>query len=116
VIRLIRADVELPDAALASDSSLAKALDHEVVAGWATFRKALEVTRDALIAEPSGSAWGTRFFVAVDPPELVGWGGFKGPPKTALSRSPKPGGGAVSRPRRPGRCSRRHSPMTGSRR
>ena len=39
---------------------------------------------DALAANPSGSAWGARFFVARDPPELVGWGGFKGPPKDGV--------------------------------
>jgi ribosomal-protein-alanine N-acetyltransferase len=65
------------DAALAGDDALARALGHEVVPGWATFREALPKTRDALVEEP---VWGTRFFVSGDPPELVGWGGFKGPP------------------------------------
>ena len=61
-----------------------EALGHDVVAGWATFTEALQPTRDALAANPSGSAWGARFFVARDPPELVGWGGFKGPPKDGV--------------------------------
>jgi [ribosomal protein S5]-alanine N-acetyltransferase len=80
VIRLVRADLSLMDAALAGDEPLARALGHGVVAGWATFTGALRPTRDALAANPEGSRWGTRFFLAGDPPELVGWGGFKGPP------------------------------------
>lgn len=69
------------DAALEGDESLARALGHDVVPGWATFTEALQPTRDALAGNPNGSAWGARFFVAGDPPELIGWGGFKGPPK-----------------------------------
>jgi [ribosomal protein S5]-alanine N-acetyltransferase len=65
------------DAALAGDDALARALGQDVVPGWATFREALRPTRDALVGEP---IWGTRLFVSGDPPELVGWGGFKGPP------------------------------------
>ena len=80
MIRLVRADPSLMDAALAGDEPLARALGHGVVAGWATFTGALRPTRDALAANPEGSRWGTRFFLAGDPPELVGWGGFKGPP------------------------------------
>jgi ribosomal-protein-alanine N-acetyltransferase len=73
VIRLVRADAELLEAALAGDDALARALGHDVVAGWATFREALKSKHDA--------AWGSRLFVAGEPPELVGWGGFKGPPR-----------------------------------
>ncbi len=40
----------------------------------------LAFTRDAVAADPSVVAWGTRLFVADPPRELVGWGGFKGPP------------------------------------
>ena len=84
MIRLVRADVRLLDAALAGDDSLSKALGHGVVAGWATFTGALRPTRDALAADPGRAAWGARFFVAGDPPELVGWGGFKGPPQDGV--------------------------------
>jgi RimJ/RimL family protein N-acetyltransferase len=84
VIRLVRAELHLMEAALAGDDRLARALGHDVVAGWATFTEALQLTRDALAANPGGSAWGVRFFVARDPPELVGWGGFKGPPKDGV--------------------------------
>jgi [ribosomal protein S5]-alanine N-acetyltransferase len=84
VFRLVRAELDLMEAALAGDDALARALGHDVVAGWATFTEALKPTRDALAASPDASAWGARFFVAGDPPELVGWGGFKGPPKDGV--------------------------------
>jgi RimJ/RimL family protein N-acetyltransferase len=80
VVRLVRVDLDLLDAALAGDDALARALGHDVAAGWATFREALQRTRDALAAGPGDAAWGSRLFVAENPPELVGWGGFKGPP------------------------------------
>jgi [ribosomal protein S5]-alanine N-acetyltransferase len=79
VVRLVRAELSLLDASLAGDDSLARALGLDVVPGWATFTTALRPTRDVIAA--NGSRWGARFFVAGDPPELVGWGGFKGPPK-----------------------------------
>jgi [ribosomal protein S5]-alanine N-acetyltransferase len=72
------------DAALAGDDALARVLGHDVVPGWATFREALPPTRDALTEHPNGHAWGTRLFVSGDPPELVGWGGFKGPPSDGV--------------------------------
>jgi RimJ/RimL family protein N-acetyltransferase len=84
VIRLVRANVELLDAAIAGDGPLACALGHDVVAGWATFRGALRSVRDALAGGSDDTPWGPRLFVAGDPPELVGWGGFKGPPRDGV--------------------------------
>jgi [ribosomal protein S5]-alanine N-acetyltransferase len=81
VVRLVRAELHLMDAALAGDEALARALGHAVVPGWATFTEALRPARDAVASDPGRAVWGTRFFVAGDPPELVGWGGFKGPPR-----------------------------------
>jgi [ribosomal protein S5]-alanine N-acetyltransferase len=80
MVCLVRAELRLMDAALVGDDALAEALGHGVAAGWATFTEALVPTRDAVAARPEGAAWGPRFFVAGDPPELVGWGGFKGSP------------------------------------
>jgi hypothetical protein len=37
VIRLVRADLDLLDAAPAGDELLARALGHDVVADWSTF-------------------------------------------------------------------------------
>jgi [ribosomal protein S5]-alanine N-acetyltransferase len=84
VIHLVRADLHLMDAALEGDEALGEALGHDVAAGWATFTEALQPTRDALAARPDGAAWGPRLFVTGDPPELVGWGGFKGPPNDGV--------------------------------
>lgn len=67
MIRLVRADLHLMDAAFASEDALAVMLGHDVVAGWATFTAALQATRDALAANTSGSAWDARLFVAGDP-------------------------------------------------
>lgn len=82
MVILVAADQRLMDAALAGDEALAATLGHGVVAGWATFTGALEATRDALAADPSGPTWGARLFVANG--ELVGWGGFKGPPRDGV--------------------------------
>jgi [ribosomal protein S5]-alanine N-acetyltransferase len=84
VIRLVRADVSLLDAALQGDDALGRALGIEVVSGWVTFTEALAPTRDAVATNPGQVEWGARFFVAGDPAELVGWGGFKGPPEDGV--------------------------------
>jgi ribosomal-protein-alanine N-acetyltransferase len=70
-LRLLRPDVAALDAAAEGDGALAAILGCPVVAGWATFTERLR-------AAPAG-AWGTRFFVSAG--EVVGWGGFKGPPR-----------------------------------
>ena len=57
---------------------------HEVVSGWATFRDALPRARGALAGQPGDTPWGPRLFVSGDPPELIGWGGFKGPPRDGV--------------------------------
>jgi [ribosomal protein S5]-alanine N-acetyltransferase len=80
VVSLVTPGVELMDAALEGDERLAATLGHPVVPGWATFAEALPHVRDALASDPGGARWGPRLFMAGDPPELVGWGGFKGPP------------------------------------
>lgn len=77
---LVRADRRLMDAAVAGDDALTQALGHAVAPGWATFRGALRNTRYALPATEQTPVWGARLFVCGTPPELVGWGGFKGAP------------------------------------
>jgi RimJ/RimL family protein N-acetyltransferase len=84
VIRLVPATPDLLRAALAGDDALAAALGCDVVPGWATFRRALEPKREALAGGPEAERWGPRLFLAGDPPELVGWGGFKGPPREGV--------------------------------
>jgi RimJ/RimL family protein N-acetyltransferase len=74
-MRLVTPDLALLDAAIAG------AIDGmDVAAGWAVFEGALPRTREALARDPDAGRWGTRLFVLDDPPTLVGWGGFKGPP------------------------------------
>jgi RimJ/RimL family protein N-acetyltransferase len=84
VVRLITPDLQQLDAALEGDEELSEALGLEVAPGWVTFRQALTHTRDARAKDPGGAEWGTRFFAAGDPPELIGWGGFKGPPREGV--------------------------------
>ncbi len=84
VIRLVPVTVDLLDAAMVDDDALVRALGHDVAPGWVTFREALQATHDAIAAAPTISAWGARFFVAGEPLELVGWGGFKGPPEEGV--------------------------------
>ena len=81
---LIPATVRLLDAALAGGDALAEALGHGVEPGWATFVDALRPTRDAVAASPGREAWGPRLFLHGDPRRLVGWGGFKGPPRDGV--------------------------------
>jgi [ribosomal protein S5]-alanine N-acetyltransferase len=83
VIRLVRADLELLDAAPAGDNCLARQLGHDVVAGWVAVTEALEPTRKALPLN-SGVGWGARFFLTDDPRQLVGWGGFKDAPRDGV--------------------------------
>jgi RimJ/RimL family protein N-acetyltransferase len=80
-VRLITPSLELLDAALMGDDALAKALGRPVVPGWVSFTAALPPTRAALAEDADEGRWGTRLFLAGDPEELVGWGGFKGPPR-----------------------------------
>ena len=79
-VRLLAPDVSMLDAAIDGPESLARALGgYAICAGWEVFPEALPRTRDALADDPD-TRWGTRLFVLDEPPTLVGWGGFKGPP------------------------------------
>ena len=80
MVRLVVADVPLLDAALAGPRALEEALGVPVVEGWSVFPNSIERVRAQVAADPGSARWGTRLFVAEEPPELVGWGGFKGPP------------------------------------
>ena len=37
-----------------------------------------------MAADPASADWGSRLFVSCEPEELVGWGGFKGPPRDGV--------------------------------
>jgi RimJ/RimL family protein N-acetyltransferase len=79
-VRLVRPDLALLDAAVSGDDALAARLGVPVAAGWVSFADALRHTRDRLAQASGDPRWSTCLFVDDDPPELVGWGGFKGPP------------------------------------
>jgi RimJ/RimL family protein N-acetyltransferase len=83
-VRLVPLDLSLVEAALVSDQALADAVGCEVAPGWATFTEALQATRDQLVADPGSGPWGPLLFIAGDPPAVVGWGGFKGPPNDGV--------------------------------
>jgi RimJ/RimL family protein N-acetyltransferase len=79
-LTLRTADLETLDAAVAGDEALSLALGVEVAEGWAVFTEALPAVREQRAADPDSGRWGARLFLLGDPPTLVGWGGFKGPP------------------------------------
>ena len=79
-LRLVVAEAPLLDAALEGPRALERALGIAVVDGWDVFSGSLGRVRAAVGDDPDAPRWRSRFFVAGDPPELVGWGGFKGPP------------------------------------
>lgn len=76
-LRLVRADLSLLDAALVGDEELAGALGVPVVREWNGFPEALHATRDGVASGQIEPAWATRFFVAAEPAEMVGWGGSR---------------------------------------
>jgi [ribosomal protein S5]-alanine N-acetyltransferase len=80
-IRLVVADAPLLGAALEGPRALERALGLAVVDGWDVFPRSIERMRRALAEDPGAARWGSRLFVAGEPPALVGWGGFKGPPR-----------------------------------
>lgn len=83
-IRLVTPDLALLDAAIADRPSVGLALECDVADGWEVFPRALRRIRDAVAADPDSTRWGTRLFVLDMPRTLVGWGGFKGPPRDGL--------------------------------
>jgi RimJ/RimL family protein N-acetyltransferase len=82
-VRLVRPGLALLEAAAEGDDALAARLGVPVAPGWVSFGDALLHTRDRVAADPGDPRWGACFFVATEPEELVGWGGFKGAPDTA---------------------------------
>jgi RimJ/RimL family protein N-acetyltransferase len=81
VLALVTPDRPLLDAALAGEGALGRALGAAVADGWDVFPGALRRARDAVAADPAGTRWGMRLFVLEAPRTLVGFGGFKGPPR-----------------------------------
>ena len=84
LVRLLTPDLALLDAAIAGRAALEQALGCDVAEGWDVFGQALGRIRDAVAADPGSTRWGTRLFVVATPRTLVGWGGFKGPPRDGV--------------------------------
>jgi RimJ/RimL family protein N-acetyltransferase len=83
-VRLVVADPALLEAAIDDPATLGHALDAEVADGWAVFPEALPRERERVAADPGGPGWGMRLFVLDEPRILVGFGGFKGPPREGV--------------------------------
>jgi ribosomal-protein-alanine N-acetyltransferase len=83
-VRLVTPDLAVIDAAIEGDAALARMLGCEVAEGWAVFPQSIPRVRVAVAADPGSTRWGTRLFVVDDPRTLVGWGGFKGPPREGV--------------------------------
>ena len=80
-MRLVVPDGPVLDAALEGPRALERALGVAVVDGWDVFPASIQRARRQLGEDPGAVRWGTRLFVAGEPPAVVGWGGFKGPPR-----------------------------------
>jgi ribosomal-protein-alanine N-acetyltransferase len=80
-LRLITPGLALLDAAVLDSARLARMLDAELADGWEVFAGALVPIRAVVADDPRSTRWGTRLFLLAAPPTLVGWGGFKGPPR-----------------------------------
>jgi ribosomal-protein-alanine N-acetyltransferase len=78
-VELVRLSRAMVDALLVGPEDFTRAFGWTVVEGYLDFPEVLPRLRDAL---PAGDPppWGTLLFVDPDARELVGLGGFKGPP------------------------------------
>jgi ribosomal-protein-alanine N-acetyltransferase len=84
LVRLVTPDLALLEAAIDGGPALEQALGCAVAEGWDVFGQSLGRIRDAVAADPASTRWGTRLFVLHTPHTLVGWGGFKGPPRDGV--------------------------------
>lgn len=84
VVRLVTVDVALLTAALDDPATLAGALGCAIADGWEVFPGAHRRVRDEVATDPQSTQWGARLFVVQEPRTLVGWGGFKGPPRDGV--------------------------------
>src|SRR5829696_5114629 len=116
MIRLVRADVDLLDAAIAGDGALARALGHAVAPGWATFREALRPTGTRSQANRARHA-GER--ACSSPESRPSWSAGAASrdhretgSSSSATRSPNPAGSEGLPPPRSARWSRRPSLIT----
>jgi RimJ/RimL family protein N-acetyltransferase len=83
-LKLVDGTLALLSAALEGRNALEGLLGVSVAEGWEGFPDALPILRASYEEKPEGHMWGSLFFIELEGPTLVGFGGFKG--------SPSPGG------------------------
>ncbi|MEY2935187.1 MAG: hypothetical protein RL033_5936 [Pseudomonadota bacterium] len=79
-LRLVDGTLALLSAALEGRNALEGVLGVTVAEGWEGFPDALPIVRASYESTPDGQRWGSLFFLALEVPALVGFGGFKGSP------------------------------------
>jgi [ribosomal protein S5]-alanine N-acetyltransferase len=79
-LRLVDGTLALLSAALEGRSALEELLGVSVAEQWEGFPDALPIVRASYETQPEGHSWGSLFFIELEGPTLVGFGGFKGSP------------------------------------
>jgi [ribosomal protein S5]-alanine N-acetyltransferase len=79
-LRLVDGTLALLSAAIEGRSALEALLGMPVADGWEGFPEALPILRASHESKPGAHTWGSLFFIELEGPTLVGFGGFKGPP------------------------------------
>ena len=79
-LRLVNGTLALLSAALEGRNALEGLLGVSVAEDWEGFPDALPILRASYERKPEGHMWGSLFFIELEVPTLVGFGGFKGPP------------------------------------
>ena len=79
-LRLVDGTLALLSAALEGRNALEALLGVAVAEDWEGFPEALPILRASYEGNPDGHKWGSLFFIELEVPTLVGFGGFKGSP------------------------------------
>jgi RimJ/RimL family protein N-acetyltransferase len=79
-LKLVDGTLALLSAALEGRNALAGLLGVCVAEDWEGFPEALPILRASYESKPEGYIWGSLFFIELEGPTLVGFGGFKGSP------------------------------------
>lgn len=80
-VLLVDATFEILDAAAEGGARLGDLLSADIAPGWLDFPEVLPKTLAAYAKDKGPTPWGTLFFLLDSPRTLIGWGGYKGPPR-----------------------------------
>ena len=83
-IRLVPASVASLEAFLRHPNELSAMIDSPVPDGWPEFPEAIPHTLSVLKRDPAHSEWWMYFFIEERSRQLVGSGGFAGPPEDGV--------------------------------